>query len=122
MCGGKVERQKRNKAACKTCNRTWHADANAALNLYLLGPSKGHGVEATPQRPLALRWNRHRWVGRRESAAKSSRLKESPAFRPGRKSIWPGTRPGPGKRASGKGLSTWAPWLEAGGLHHRLQA
>jgi len=35
----------------------------------VLGSSKGHGAEATPLKPLAYRWNRHRWVSGFESAA-----------------------------------------------------
>jgi putative transposase len=70
VCGAPVSRTKRHHAFCPACGRTWHADANAAaLMLRIWGPSKGHGAEATPQRPQALRWNRHRWVSRLESAA-----------------------------------------------------
>lgn len=69
VCGSPIRRLVRHKTVCERCRRVWHADANAALNLLLLGSSKGHGAEATPQKPLALRWNRHRWVGRFESAA-----------------------------------------------------
>jgi putative transposase len=68
VCGSPVERFVRHKAACSRCGCVWHADANAALNILLFGSSKGHGAEATPQKPLALRWNRHRWVSRFESA------------------------------------------------------
>ncbi|MGI9951273.1 transposase [Moorellaceae bacterium AZ2] len=68
-CGGLVNRFVRNKAYCPICGLVWHADANAALNILLKGSSKGHGVEATPQRPQVLRWNRHRWESRLESAA-----------------------------------------------------
>ncbi len=69
VCGSPVKRPIRHKAVCENCGRIWHADANAALNILLLGSSKGHGAEATPQKPLAFRWNRHRWVSRFESAA-----------------------------------------------------
>lgn len=69
ICGTRVHRPVRHKVVCERCGCIWHADANAALNLLLLGSSKGHGAEAMPRRPLALRWNRHRWVSRRESAA-----------------------------------------------------
>ncbi len=72
-CGSPVKRFVRHKALCERCGRVWHADANAALNILLLGSSKGHGAEATPQKPLALRWDRHRWVGRFESAAGTSK-------------------------------------------------
>ncbi len=69
-CGTPVSRAKRHRAFCPACGRAWHADANAAaLMLRLWGSSKGHGAEATPQRPSALRWDRHRWVGHLESAA-----------------------------------------------------
>nr|WP_240610766.1 transposase [Ammonifex thiophilus] len=69
VCGHPVRRPVRHKAVCEECGRVWHADANAALNILLQGSSKEHGAEATPQKPLALRWNRHRWVGRFEPAA-----------------------------------------------------
>ncbi|WP_245574436.1 transposase [Desulfovirgula thermocuniculi] len=69
VCGSPTGRPVRHKAVCKRCGYVWHADANAALNILLLGSSKGHGAEATPLKPLALRWNRHRWVSRFESAA-----------------------------------------------------
>jgi len=69
VCGSPVERPVRRKVVCEKCGRAWHADANAALNMLLLGPSKGRGAEATPLKPLAFRWNRHRWVSRFESAA-----------------------------------------------------
>ncbi|MEM3366287.1 MAG: transposase [Candidatus Methanomethyliaceae archaeon] len=69
VCGSPIRRLVRHKAACSGCGYVWHGDANAALNILLLGSSKGHGAETTPQKPLALRWNRHRWVSRFESAA-----------------------------------------------------
>ena len=69
VCGSPIRRLVRHKAMCERCGCVWHADANAALNILLLGSSKGHGAEATPLKPLALRWNRHRWVSRFESAA-----------------------------------------------------
>ncbi|ACX53066.1 transposase, IS605 OrfB family [Ammonifex degensii KC4] len=69
VCGHPVRRPVRHKAVCEKCGKLWHADANAALNILLQGSSKGHGAEATPQKPLAYRWNRHRWVSRFESAA-----------------------------------------------------
>lgn len=69
VCGSPVKRPVRHKAVCKECGSVWHADANAALEILLSGSSKGHGAEATPLKPLALRWNRHRWVSRFESAA-----------------------------------------------------
>ena len=69
VCGSPVKRFVRHKAVCEKCGCVWHAEANAALNILLLGSSKGHGAEATPLKPLALRWNRHRWVSRFESAA-----------------------------------------------------
>lgn len=72
VCGSPVSRPVRHKAVCENCGCVWHADANAALNILLLGPSKGHGAEATPLKPLAYRWNRHRWVSRFESAAGTS--------------------------------------------------
>ena len=68
VCGSPVKRFVRHKAVCEKCGCVWHAEANAALNILLLGSSKGHGAEATPLKPLALRWNRHRWVSRFESA------------------------------------------------------
>ncbi|MCG0278196.1 MAG: transposase [Thermanaeromonas sp.] len=68
VCGGLINRLVRNKAYCPNCGLVWHADANAALNILLKGSSKGHGAEATPQRPLVLRWNRHRWESRLKSA------------------------------------------------------
>ncbi|MGQ9513418.1 MAG: hypothetical protein ACUVTA_09640, partial [Thermodesulfitimonas sp.] len=55
-------------AANFRCRRAF-LKGEAVLNVLLLGSSKGHGAEATPQKPLALRWNRHRWVSRFESAA-----------------------------------------------------
>ncbi|MGI9951968.1 transposase [Moorellaceae bacterium AZ2] len=67
-CRGLVNRFARSKAYCPNCGLVRHADANAALNILLKGSSKGHGVEATPQRPQVLRWNRHRWENRLESA------------------------------------------------------
>lgn len=69
VCGHPIKRIARHKAVCKKCNHIWHADANAALNILLQGSSKEHGVEATPLKPLAYRWNRHRWISRFESAA-----------------------------------------------------
>jgi len=69
VCGSPVKRPVRHKVVCEECGRVWHADANAALEILLQGSSKGHGAEATPLKPLALRWNRHRWVSRFESAA-----------------------------------------------------
>ncbi|WP_245574275.1 RNA-guided endonuclease InsQ/TnpB family protein [Desulfovirgula thermocuniculi] len=69
VCGSPTGRPVRHKAVCKRCGRVWHADANAALNILLLGSSKGHGAEATQLPPLAFRWNHHRWVSRFESAA-----------------------------------------------------
>ncbi|MGQ9498395.1 MAG: RNA-guided endonuclease InsQ/TnpB family protein [Desulfotomaculales bacterium] len=69
VCGSPIRRLVRHKAVCERCGCVWHADANAALNILLLGSSKGHGAEATPLKPLSYRWNRHRWVGRSESAA-----------------------------------------------------
>lgn len=68
-CGARVERFARDKVWCPRCLAVWHADANAALNILLKGSSKGHGAKATPLRPQVLRWNRHRWESRRESAA-----------------------------------------------------
>ncbi|ACX51600.1 transposase, IS605 OrfB family [Ammonifex degensii KC4] len=69
VCGHPVRRPVRHKAVCEKCGKLWHADANAALNILLQGSSKEHGAEATPQKPLAYRWNRHRWVGRFKPAA-----------------------------------------------------
>ncbi|WP_427365713.1 RNA-guided endonuclease InsQ/TnpB family protein [Candidatus Caldatribacterium saccharofermentans] len=69
VCGSPLERFVRHKVSCSKCGCVWHADANAAINILFLGSSKGHGAEATPLKPLALRWNRHRWVSRFESAA-----------------------------------------------------
>ncbi|WP_245574260.1 transposase [Desulfovirgula thermocuniculi] len=69
VCGSPVKRPARYKVVCERCGCVWHADANAALNILLWGSSKGHGAEATPLKPLALRWDRHRWVSRFESAA-----------------------------------------------------
>lgn len=69
VCGSPIRRFVRHKAVCERCGCVWHADANAALNILLLGSSKGHGAEATPLKPLALRWNCHRWVSRFESTA-----------------------------------------------------
>lgn len=68
VCGTRLDRFMRNKAYCPRCGLVWHADANAALNILLKGSSKGHGVKAAPQRPQVLRWNRHRWENRLESA------------------------------------------------------
>lgn len=53
ICGSPVERPVRRKAVCEKGGRVWHADANAAVNMLLQGPSKGHGAEATPRRPQA---------------------------------------------------------------------
>jgi putative transposase len=69
VCGSPIRRLVRHKAVCERCGCVWHADANAALNILFLGSSKGHGAEATPLKPLALRWNYHRWVSRFESTA-----------------------------------------------------
>jgi putative transposase len=68
VCGAQVQRPVRHKVACKHCSRVWHADANAAYNLLIRGSSKGHGAEAMPQKPLAFRWNHHRWLSRFKSA------------------------------------------------------
>lgn len=72
VCGSSIRRLVRHKAVCERCSCVWYADANAALNILLLGSSKGHGAGATPLKPLALRWNRHRWVSRFESAVGTS--------------------------------------------------
>ncbi|KXG74314.1 hypothetical protein AN618_23370 [Fervidicola ferrireducens] len=69
VCGSPIRRLVRHKAVCERCGCVWNADANAALNILLLGSSKGHGAEATPLKPLALRWNYHRWVSCFESTA-----------------------------------------------------
>ncbi|MBE0467803.1 MAG: transposase, partial [Candidatus Desulforudis sp.] len=66
-CGGALRRYPRHRVLCKHCDRAWHADANAAA--HILGSSKGHGPEAGPGKPLALRWNKHRWISRAESPA-----------------------------------------------------
>lgn len=66
-CGGLVTRPLRHKVACRRCGTIHHADANAAWNILrraanLEAPSKGDGAEAKALAPIALRWNRHRWV------------------------------------------------------------
>ncbi|WP_438316177.1 zinc ribbon domain-containing protein [Candidatus Caldatribacterium sp. SIUC1] len=69
VCRSPVERFVRHKVACSERGCVWYADANATINILFLGSSKEHGAEATPLKPLTLRWNRHRWVSRFESAA-----------------------------------------------------
>jgi putative transposase len=69
-CGSALRRPVRHKVVCRHCSRVWHADANAAAYmLRVLGPSKGRELEASPGKPLAYRWNKHRWTSRAESAA-----------------------------------------------------
>lgn len=70
VCESSLRRPVRHKVFCRHCGCAWHADANAAAYmLKVSSPSKGRGVEAAPRKPLSYRWNRHRWVGRSESAA-----------------------------------------------------
>ncbi|MHB0885726.1 MAG: RNA-guided endonuclease InsQ/TnpB family protein [Bacillota bacterium] len=80
VCGQPVARPVRHKVVCRHCGTVFHADANAARNILyraagFQAPSKGDGAEAKAPAPLALRWDRHRWVptGAKSAAANASR-------------------------------------------------